>query len=512
MASFRWPSVRVLVVGWLTVACSAAHAVNLTISPSSVRNDYVGPITFTVTGLALGQSVQIDRFADLNGNGSVDVGEPLTEGSSFTLTDGQMSLIDGVRNLNIPGDDDGVENGSITATVFFQPSRQSGTGDEAPGAYLYELSDPAQGTSLTSPRPFTVSQDTTLPQGITGTVMAAAGGQPLAALVLVAPAGSNRVYSAVTDTHGQYTIYTNPGTYTVQPLSIAPGYIASPTLDATMVPPGQFVTQDFTLAAAGLTVSGTVSDSVTGAGLPGVGVSATSSTGVAADFTDRAGRYSFQVTNGDWRVFPDQASAERIGYVGFTSHDVTTINSSVTIDFQFPKATALIYGTVLDNQGSPVIGINMRRIERSAPQGHTFLPQGHTLPPSGNYSIGVFGGSWWVGPDEDELNDFGCAYPDVRVLVAPSDGQAVRQDFTLQCTPVAPTPTPTPSPTPPTCVGDCNGNRSVTVDELLTMVNIALGTTNVSQCAAGDANGDHQITIDEILTAVNNALNGCGGG
>ena len=66
------------------------------------------------------------------------------------------------------------------------------------------------------------------------------------------------------------------------------------------------------------------------------------------------------------------------------------------------------------------------------------------------------------------------------------------------------------SPGPP-CVGDCDGNGQVTVDETLTMVNIALGNAPVTACEAGDANHDGQITIDEILAAVNNALNGCGG-
>jgi len=50
----------------------------------------------------------------------------------------------------------------------------------------------------------------------------------------------------------------------------------------------------------------------------------------------------------------------------------------------------------------------------------------------------------------------------------------------------------------------------VTIDEILTMVDIALGNTPISTCGAGDANHDNQITIDEILTAVNNALIGCG--
>ena len=62
------------------------------------------------------------------------------------------------------------------------------------------------------------------------------------------------------------------------------------------------------------------------------------------------------------------------------------------------------------------------------------------------------------------------------------------------------------------CVGDCNDGGTVTVDELLTMVNIALGDATVSECLAGDGSGDGAITVDEILTAVNNALNGCGVG
>ena len=59
------------------------------------------------------------------------------------------------------------------------------------------------------------------------------------------------------------------------------------------------------------------------------------------------------------------------------------------------------------------------------------------------------------------------------------------------------------------CCCDCHGDASVTVDELLAMVNIALGDADISVCPAGDTNSDHQITIDELLAAVNSALNGC---
>jgi hypothetical protein len=59
------------------------------------------------------------------------------------------------------------------------------------------------------------------------------------------------------------------------------------------------------------------------------------------------------------------------------------------------------------------------------------------------------------------------------------------------------------------CVGDCSGDGTVAVNELLSMVNVALGNAQVSTCDAGDANGDGQITVAEIVTAVNNALSGC---
>ena len=71
------------------------------------------------------------------------------------------------------------------------------------------------------------------------------------------------------------------------------------------------------------------------------------------------------------------------------------------------------------------------------------------------------------------------------------------------------TPTSTAIPTPTPCAGDCDRSGQVTVDEIVTMVNIVLGNANVGTCDAGDTSGDGHITVDEILTVVDNALNGC---
>jgi len=59
------------------------------------------------------------------------------------------------------------------------------------------------------------------------------------------------------------------------------------------------------------------------------------------------------------------------------------------------------------------------------------------------------------------------------------------------------------------CAGDCSLDGEVTVDDLLAMVNVALGTTGLGTCGAGDANRDGSIAVDDILTAVQHALNAC---
>jgi hypothetical protein len=59
------------------------------------------------------------------------------------------------------------------------------------------------------------------------------------------------------------------------------------------------------------------------------------------------------------------------------------------------------------------------------------------------------------------------------------------------------------------CAGDCNSDGAVTVDELITGVNIALGGTPLEQCASLDSDGHGAVTVDELVRAVNNALTGC---
>src|SRR3990170_2917483 len=59
------------------------------------------------------------------------------------------------------------------------------------------------------------------------------------------------------------------------------------------------------------------------------------------------------------------------------------------------------------------------------------------------------------------------------------------------------------------CPGDCNGDWSVSIDELIRGVNMALGRTDSDDCPAFDASGDHRAAVDELLAGVRSTLAGC---
>ncbi len=59
------------------------------------------------------------------------------------------------------------------------------------------------------------------------------------------------------------------------------------------------------------------------------------------------------------------------------------------------------------------------------------------------------------------------------------------------------------------CVGDCNRDGVVTINEVITGVNIGLGLAPVALCPEADGNGNGEVSIDEVITAVNNGLAAC---
>ena len=372
---------RLSVVTALSVATNL-FAASLTVSPPLVMNDYVGQVSLTISGLTPGKTVLVERFIDANGNGVVDAGDALT--FSFKVTDGQVPLIGGVRNPNVPGDDDGATNGSIRVDLPF-PNVDEVFGSAAV-KFIFRVSDPQNGFSPVTAT-FDVQQHVQ-PQGVSGRITAAAGGAPLpGAFVLLEVPNGSPIAAVLTDANGNYSFNAAPGSYTV--FVINNGFVSDLTAGAVTVIANQFATRNLALASAGFTISGKISDSSSGVGIAGVFVSADSTNNLfAGGLSDANGNYSFSVTAGQWKIRPFESQLAQVGYVGGQKVTTnTTASGAVTIDFPVPKATALIYGTVKDGANNPVTGVRVGAND----QGNLYRADGFTFSPNANYATGVVG-------------------------------------------------------------------------------------------------------------------------
>lgn len=59
------------------------------------------------------------------------------------------------------------------------------------------------------------------------------------------------------------------------------------------------------------------------------------------------------------------------------------------------------------------------------------------------------------------------------------------------------------------CTGDCDDDKAVGIEELVTMVNVALGRAALDTCLNGDRNHDGEVAIEELVRAVGHALDEC---
>ena len=59
------------------------------------------------------------------------------------------------------------------------------------------------------------------------------------------------------------------------------------------------------------------------------------------------------------------------------------------------------------------------------------------------------------------------------------------------------------------CTGDCNGDGSVGVGELVRCVSIALGDAPLGDCPRSDRDGDGVVRVNEVVAGIRGALRGC---
>src|SRR4030095_15043513 len=190
----------------------------------------------------------------------------------------------------------------------------------------------------------------------------------------------------------------------------------------------QCVTKSVSVSNGTFTVSGRVTDAATGAGLAGIFVFADSDTDpFAGASSDSAGNYSFQVSPGPWRVRPNEGQPALQGYLGLRREVETNVTSHITnLDFQLPKATALIYGRVKDDQNQPLPGVGVGA-EHAAGE---YRASGRTFTTNADYAVAASAGSWGVGLERADQALRGYLVQNTNVTV--SSGLAVRMDFVAQ--------------------------------------------------------------------------------
>jgi hypothetical protein len=399
-------------------------AVTFTNTPAAVSNTYTGAITLQIGGLTNGETVSIKEYLDVNGNGVIDAGDWLVH--QFKLTDGQGGMvIGGVTNFNVPGDTD-TTPGQITAKLNF------GNGNfmqNIVGKYLFEMGS-TSGRFAPITNSFSVT-NSPYTQKITGNVLSNGTSTvvPNAVVMLFLPGGnSGPLAGVVADNSGGYSIPAPPGTYGI--VAFKSNYVTDfSTPPVVALGSGTNVTTNLTVTRATASISGAFVDaSNSSIGLPGVMVHPESTTGLLAiGFTDPNGNFNVPVTAGTWEVKADDTSLIVYGYLGLQNG--TNVSAGQTnVILAVPQATALFYGSVTDNLGKPLAGVDVYASDNN----QLYESDGYS-DASGNYVTAAVGGlngvSWHVSASSTAGYLFSQPDFDTNGGAEISAGQAMQANF-----------------------------------------------------------------------------------
>jgi hypothetical protein len=310
----------------------------------------------------------------------------------FNLTDGSAFVIGGVTNINVPGDTDTVA-GQITAELNLQASFVQ----LIVGSYLFKLSSPAgHFTPLTNS--FAVT-NYPYAQQFTGTVVSNGVAVPYAIVLLLSGQGNNDpVGGTVANSSGLYTMQAQPENYGL--VAVQSNCFANTAAAGNIfLSSGANIQTNLSIMAATRNISGTFVDTNSpSVGLPGLFVAVeTTNDLLAICFTDTNGNFSAGVNAAKWKINALSASLAFHGYVGLDNKvKANTTGGSVSgLTIALPKATALFYGTVIDDAGSPLAGeVAVYAEDQNVTNNYngTYESDGYT-DANGNFVTGVVGSS-----------------------------------------------------------------------------------------------------------------------
>lgn len=464
-----------MIVGFVALAAPLQADPLVAITPATLAVNSTSSATIQITGLtAPGDTVRVERFLDVNGNGLIDGGDLLVQSS--LITDGPGPLIGGQRNRNVPADDDQTANSQITTPISLVTSAELG---RLAGNYLVLVSSPSlQFLPVTASFAITATSDG---QSISGTITSN-GTTPvphaLVGLLVFTDDDEEFLWGVIANASGQYTINAPVGEYMVLP--VASGYLANfETLPQVTLTTGQAATANITMTPTTRTISGKVANSAnTSLGLPGMQLFVDSMDGLfAIAFTDAAGNFSFGATATAFGIEVSEKSLALLGYVSSnatTQADATSGNVT-NLAINLSPVTALIYGVVTNSAQAPLANVRLW-----ANDGQQTYNLDTVTDANGAYTLGVVAGVWHVGLDQDTIGALGLMPPQ-SVTVSLNAGQAVQTNFIAQAASSRLQGTVTHNGTP--------------VPNIMVIASVAAGNGNLFVQATTNASGQFDLGV-----------------
>jgi hypothetical protein len=416
----RWKRGAVVMACAVGTLVGTADGATLGVTPSTVSNRYSSVLTLQIAGLTNGEQAIIQHYLDVNTNGTADGGELLID--AFPITDGGVSVIGGVTNLNVPYDNNSA-TGAITTTISMGTAL-----DGIIGQHIFRLVSPFGNfpprTSLL------VITNVASGASVAGTVFSGGSPLPFGIAVAMSQPDNSFVGGVVADATGHYQFKLKPGTYVLFP-AFADHYTDQEIAAFVTLTNGESASADLFLTngSPANTLSGQITDATNGNTLGGVFLQLESGSLFGIAFTDSSGNYSVPLSPSFWRIRPEADGLARRAYVtpGQRLQVDMTAGSVPNINFAFPKANALFYGRITDNLAVPFANIKFFGED----DGDELKASGYS-DANGNYVMAVLGSTnQWRSSPESQDNPGLVNYiisnglGDTNI----SAGQAARQDF-----------------------------------------------------------------------------------
>jgi hypothetical protein len=403
----------------LLVGPAARSQPVFTVTPPVISSTYSGVITLNISGLTNTENVVVQKWLDLNGNGSIDPGEFMMD--TFSISDGGVTTIGGITNVNCPYDINPA-GGAIGTTLSCAGEMSL---ENIVGKYVFRVLSPSGRFSPVAAG-FAITNAAST-QWLSGIVYSN-GLSPLPYALVVAqdPVANNPAGVTLADASGRYYLALKPGNYSL--MAALPNFYFNEALSPGVVlTNGGSLTNNLFLTNGTVAVSGAVYDSGNSNGLGAVMLQFESGNLFAISFTDANGNYSASLTPAFWKIKPSKERLTRRALV--VSQNTFQVNATAgpvtNASLALYKANALFYGRLTDSSNAPFANAMFDAGDNN----NQFNAKGFS-DANGNYAVGVIGttnNEWFCSPTaSDALVNYVINYFQSRSMGV---AQVIQQNF-----------------------------------------------------------------------------------